>query len=492
MILRHRCWIRSLLGLMIAGCVMSSALAYASTEPPQPPPESLPDSPLLISAYATQARRDATQQELIGSAPVYLELYNTSEAPVAMTDWLVTVGMTDHRTIKIKLDSDKYMAPHQYSVVSFNGAVAGANFEISWQADRDGAFVSDYGVSKQGYAAFTTSLTQPSAVGNRQKELNTTSTGYTTTGRYHDDVRASIYQQPLYKPRMQFPLAPIEILANAQHCPPTDQRLLCGDYVKFYNPTEQPINFTGTRLRLGYQGQRLSTANTIPLDGNLAPGDYMIVRYDAQGEPLTITNTGGYVWLEDSYGLVTYPNTITQYSNATSATHSGQSWAYDAVTQQWGWAVPQPLAHNQLIPSQPTIAAASNSSLKPCRPDQYRNPSTHRCRKRSTTTTPKPCRANQFRNPASGRCKLLASLTGTTYKPCRPGWRRNAQTHRCRKIKAASTDVQGYAIQKVPPDSSSFLSWWLASGIGALVTGRLVWEWRHELSQWVRKLVHLE
>ena len=95
--------------------------------------------------------------------------------------------------------------------------------------------------------------------------------------------------------------------------------------------------------------------------------------------------------------------------------------------------------------------------VKPCRPDQYRNPETGRCKKISTRNTapsrvgnPKPCKPGQFRNPVTNRCKKIAQPisrptsrpASRNLKPCKPHQFRNPVTNRCKNKTPFAEDVR--------------------------------------------------
>ena len=69
---------------------------------------------------------------------------------------------------------------------------------------------------------------------------------------------------------------------------------------------------------------------------------------------------------------------------------------------------------------------------KPCRPDQFRNPETGRCKKIGTQKNPQP---RTTKNPPPMTTKNPPPMTTETKKkPCRPDQIRNPKTGRCKKI----------------------------------------------------------
>ena len=135
---------------------------------------------------------------------------------------------------------------------------------------------------------------------------------------------------------------------------------------------------------------------------------------------------------------------------------------------------------------------AETPSLKPCAPNQYRNPETNRCRLISTSSTSSssltPCREGQERNPDTNRCRSVSTKT-TELAPCKEGQERNPETNRCRNIVSmtdAPHEVKG--VQEVAQQQSSWYVWVV---VGLVVSGALAyagWEWRVEVQQFIVKL----
>ena len=236
------------------------------------------------------------------------ELYNSSTDIINLRDVaLVLFWEADNTQEVYELsESDVYLASKAHTVVSIGGTVPNASvqFESSLPS---GTSITQMQLQVNGYKpydkVFSTNQSQRMMLGE-------TSTGCSSTKCFLVDTRQNIYDSGLYAPStIDFPLAPIEISANPRQCSPTDTSLSCTEYVKFYNYTQEAVNFADTRLRIGYQGQTESSSNTVALSGTVQPGEYAIFHTTTEGAPLSITNSGGFVWLEDRYGLVHYPNT---------------------------------------------------------------------------------------------------------------------------------------------------------------------------------------
>ena len=128
-------------------------------------------------------------------------------------------------------------------------------------------------------------------------------------------------------------------------------------------------------------------------------------------------------------------------------------------------------------------------TIAPCRDGYYRSEETGRCRSIASVAakTLKPCPEGQFRNSSTGRCKKIAS-TDDMAKECSEGFERNPQTKRCRKIKSASMPTVGSAAAEVKQVAGATWGWWVFGGVSLLAVGYGVWQWRWEISQFVRKI----
>ena len=128
-------------------------------------------------------------------------------------------------------------------------------------------------------------------------------------------------------------------------------------------------------------------------------------------------------------------------------------------------------------------------TIMPCKDGYYRSEETGRCRSIASAAakTLKPCPEGQFRNSSTGRCKKIAS-TDDIAKECPEGFERNPQTKRCRKIKSASMPTVGSAAAEVKQVAGATWGWWVFGGVSLLAVGYGVWQWRWEISQFVRKI----
>lgn len=489
-------WLRGMLrsGALVSVLLLTSSVNAAQV--PDSPPLWLDESPLLITAqYVTNA------------TPVYFEIYNEGREAQKLEDWTLSLRWENPDVqLSIKLFDPSapgnenrvpYLPPDGYAVVGFNTSVTNALLPKSISPAPLGSELVEVRLEHGDFRPY---VTDDKLSEDQPYRLRQGTSSYTSTY----ELNAALYQDSsLYEiPEGEFPLAPVEILANPRSCSPLETDTACHEYVKFYNDTTVPISFDGTRLRIGSQ----ASADAVVLGGTVQSGEYAIFDKTESGMPLSITNSDGYVWLEDTYGLKTYQNTVTEYADASSSSHKGQSWAL--IDGTWQWAMPNPAGANiplpieekpdnssGLVPCRPDqfrnpatnrckLIASMATSLKPCAMNQFRNPETNRCKLVSSSASSlKPCAVNQYRNPATNRCKLIASAA-SQLKPCKPGQVRNPETNRCRKATGDVLPAADFAVTKVPDDNavSSPIGWLAFAGVGGLAVGYGVWEWRRELT----------
>lgn len=187
------------------------------------------------------------------------------------------------------------------------------------------------------------------------------------------------------------------------------------EFIELYNATDQPVVISECFIKID--------TDVMQLEGSVNPGYMVLFGYtlpNSAGASVTfITNTEEYE--------VVYPPDM----------DDDESWSLiDGVWQISSVATPG--AENLPSP-QAGGKGAVVSGLKPCRPDQFRNPETNRCKKRDIATTLKPCGPGQYRNLETNRCRNIAS-SSATLTPCRSDQYRNPETNRCRKLSSASTN----------------------------------------------------
>lgn len=494
--------------LLLLLCLFTFSLAsesFASAGGAEPPPPQPTSPDILITSLAGTGLLDN------------VEIYNQTDTPIDLSSWQLAFSVTDCALlapIGIPIPSG-WLLPKHY--LNFERAAAPQNpndfsvlFDFPDLALFSGCKLRSVQLSQAERLEQTVTITDFSKMPaqHKQRTLSPNSTR-SVTGDFVSDYKLAttpFYSEPLYSPPASSGLQILEMLPHARDCSPTDTTSPdCSDYIKLYNPTNATIDLSLYRLRVGYKGQNTSITNTFHFGQLLNPGKYFTLAARDDGDPISLTDTGNFVWLEDSYGVKTYGAPI-QYPSASSTSKVSWAWAFDGATWRWTSA-PHPFDANYFPPAEvvppaapdtPTYAPCSAhqyrspethrcrnlivsaSTLVPCKSNQVRNPETNRCRSvLATASSLQPCKAGQVRNPETNRCKSATSTNGQL-KPCQAGWERNPETNRCRKgsvLGSATTKVQDI---KAPVQSG--VRWLLIGGVvvGALAYG--LYEWRQELS----------
>ena len=282
-------------------------------------------------------------------------------------------------------------------------------------------------------------------------------------------------------------------------------------FIEIVNSGEKTVITTGCKLTVGDSGVRENIG-----DIKLKPGEFLTIKI--KNTNLKLPKTKGKVYLLDEAGSKI---DISEYNNMPK----GASWSL--VDDEWTrtFAITEGAANifKEYLDCQNgyernalgrCVKIAIPPVESPCPVGQYRHPETRRCRKieAAKTITPckdgyyrseetgrcrsiasaaaktlKPCPEGQFRNSSTGRCKKIAS-TDDIAKECPEGFERNPQTKRCRKIKSANMPTVGSAAAEVKQVAGATWGWWVFGGVSLLAVGYGVWQWRWEISQFVRKI----
>ena len=282
-------------------------------------------------------------------------------------------------------------------------------------------------------------------------------------------------------------------------------------FIEIINSGEKTVITTGCKLVVGDSGVRENIG-----DIELNPGEFLTIKI--KNTKLKLPKTKGKVYLLDEAGSKI---DISEYKNIPK----DASWSL--VDDEWMQTFMITENSENIFKEYPDcqngyernalgrcVKIATPPVESPCPVGQYRHPETLRCRKieAAKTITPckdgyyrseetgrcrsiasaaaktlKPCPEGQFRNSATGRCKKIAS-TDDIAKECPEGFERNPQTKRCRKIKSANMPTVGSAAAEVKQVAGATWGWWVFGGVSLLAVGYGVWQWRWEISQFVRKI----
>lgn len=511
-------YVRLLIGLLVCCSLVGNIPVRAIDTAPSEETTIKVDSPFLITGYSMTSYRLN-----------YIQLYNTGTAVVSLDGWSLyyTVEGVEH---PLTVTLGGMIKPHGSVVVADQSSVptalfryaapeleAGVNLRISSVrlAPLAGSSYLDHTITPS-YPSGSTAVDTVYGARNR----STTTGNYLTSFTATTQPPTQLIQDELYDRPTGTALRVVEVLANPRNCSPLEQAGDCRDYVKLYNPTPEEIDLSKFRIRSGHEGQSASTSNTAQLGGTLSAGAF--ASYE-----ISVTNSGGWIWLEDMYGMARYDETVVDYPDASAESKKSYSWALGLTG--WNWATPQPSAPNRLL--EPEDAEAVAGGLTPCAVDQYRNPETNRCNKIEATATLAPCRTDQYRSPETNRCRNLTA-TGTQLTPCATDEYRSPQTNRCRKLSTGSTSLTpckagqyrspetnrcrslatassqlkpctadqernaetnrcrkklqgdgkaGFAVVDEPSVSDNLMSWVALGGVGTVSLGYAGWEWRREL-----------
>lgn len=441
------------------------------------------DSPILVTGYAFN-----------GPKLLYVQLFNSSNEVIAVENWAVEYTISGQLApVEVgKLSGN--IKPGGYVVVGEKASTPAADFGYEI-AIPDGAAGNVNGIKlipAGNYAETAIVVKSDASLGYWKRNISASTGSYLSTfSSFVPDSTFVLYGKGLYEPAETATLQFTEILANPRNCSPLEQAGECLDFVKFYNPTSLPVDLSQFRLRVGYFGQNATSNNTFVLAGVVPAGGYFTTQTSADNRPISLTNSGSYVWLEDTYGMKRYDATVTEYPDASSDTKKGQAWAYDITDGTWKWTLQPNAAHGASIfvlpePPKPKVTAAS---LTPCKEGQYRSEETNRCRSLATATTAlAPCDDDEERNPATNRCRKIASLTNQELVPCKEGQERNPETNRCRNIAATSPPDTAFKAEPIAETGKAFMGWWALGGVGLLAVGYGIWEWRQEMLGAVQKV----
>ena len=282
-------------------------------------------------------------------------------------------------------------------------------------------------------------------------------------------------------------------------------------FIEIINSGEKTVITTGCKLTVGDSGVRENIG-----DIELNPGEFLTIKI--KNTKLKLPKTKGKVYLLDEAG-----------SKIDSAEYEklAKSSSWSLIDDEWMQTFMITENSENIFKEYPDcqngyernalgkcVKIATPPVENPCPAGQYRHPETRRCRKieAAKTITPckdgyyrseetgrcrsiasaaaktlKPCPEGQFRNSSTGRCKKIASADDIA-KECPEGFERNPQTKRCRKIKSANMPTVGSEAAEVKQVAGATWGWWVFGGVSLLAVGCGVWQWRWEISQFVRKI----
>ena len=282
-------------------------------------------------------------------------------------------------------------------------------------------------------------------------------------------------------------------------------------FIEIINSGEKTVITTGCKLTVGDSGVRENIGNI-----ELKPGEFLTIKI--KNTKLKLPKTKGKVYLQDEAGSKIDSAEYEKLAKSSSWSLIDDEWTQTFMITENSENIFKEYLDCQNGYERNALGRCVKIAIppveSPCPVGQYRHPETRRCRKieAAKTITPckdgyyrseetgrcrsiasaaaktlKPCPEGQFRNSSTGRCKKIAS-TDDIAKECPEGFERNPQTKRCRKIKSASMPTVSSAAAEVKQVAGATWGWWVFGGVSLLAVGYGVWQWRWEISQFVRKI----
>lgn len=256
-------------------------------------------------------------------------------------------------------------------------------------------------------------------------------------------------------------------------------------FIEIVNSGEKTVITTGCKLAVGDSGVRENIG-----DIELNPGEFLTIKI--KNTKLKLPKTKGKVYLLDEAGSKIDSAEYEKLAKSSSWSLIDDEWMQTfMITENSENIFKEYLdcqsgyERNALGKCVKIVIPLVESS---CPVGQYRHPETRRCRKIEATKTITPCKDGYYRSEETGRCRSIASAAAKTLKPCPEGFERNPQTKRCRKIKSANMPTVGSAAAEVKQVAGATWGWWVFGGVSLLTVGYGVWQWRWEISQFVRKI----
>lgn len=480
------------LSLVVPTFIVPSVVAEAVLIPTTP---TLPASPLMVTAY--QATSDGLD---------LIQIYNGSDALLLLDGTVLKYSRKSNPVVIESVPLSGYMLPNSHVVIAAVDVLTSSE-RVSFRYVPSGWEPKTLWVESTDYAVVTipSDLKTDGAIYKRSR----TSTGYSTAAAALNGqlVGGMLEADTLYSLPQSPALRFVEVLARAKSCPPFATDPACSDYIKLrVLPGFDNSQFGDYRVRTGSD---VSVTNTFSLANASLQGEYLLLRLRDDGAVLSLANGGGYLWLEDAYGLTRYENTLIEYANAGSEKYIDKSWALNDVLGVWQWGIPSPTGPNLFTLTNPELVVGpldcpvgkyrnpetnrcrsieeAVNALAACEEGKERNPVTNRCRSSITTatTTFTPCDPGQERNPLTNRCRSV--LSANSLMPCGEGQERNPDTNRCRKVVASSSESMP-EVKDVKSDmKAASQKWWLAGAAVLLAFGYAAYEWRQEIVHFAQK-----
>ena len=494
---------------------------HIANEPPKPELNSESESPKIDNSDKSTEENAPILISKISQDKKYVEIYNRTNQNVNLAGWKIEYyAGSDTETVG-KIFKDEVILANGFLVLSNDKMLAGAiKFDNNLGlAQSDGSVVL---LRLDGSVADTVGW------GNNSKSASSPIKGGVKIvwrcfidGNIIDSKFLSgknLNNQevvPYSRPNCKSPESKSESSRELNKCEGLKLNEIASNideqFIEIINSGEKTVITTGCKLTVGDSGVRENID-----DIELNPGEFLTIKI--KNTKLKLPKTKGKVYLLDEAG---------SKIDSTEYDKLSKSSSWSLIDDEWMQTFMITENSENIFKEYPDcqngyernalgrcVKIVTPPAESPCPVGQYRHPETRRCRKNEVakTITPckdgyyrseetgrcrsiasaaaktlKPCPEGQFRNSATGRCKKIAS-TDDIAKECPEGFERNPQTKRCRKIKSASMPTVGSAAAEVKQVAGATWGWWVFGGVSLLAVGYGVWQWRWEISQFVRKI----
>ncbi|MCJ1964866.1 lamin tail domain-containing protein [Candidatus Nanosynbacter sp. TM7-057] len=451
----------------------------------------------------------------------YVEIYNRTNQNVNLAGWKIEYHTGSGVETVGKIFKDEVISPNEFLVLSNDKMLAGAiKFDNNLGlAQNDGSVVlsrSDGSVADTvGWGNNSKSAGSPIKGGVKIVwrcfiDENIIDSKF-LSGKNLNNQEVEPYSRPNCKspepkPEPSKELNKCEGLKLSEIASNVDEQ-----FIEIINSGEKTVITTGCKLTVGYAGVRENIG-----DIELNPGEFLTIKI--KSTKLKLPKTKGKVYLLDEAGSQIDSAEYEKLAKSSSWSLIDDEWMQTfMITEnsenifkeyldcQSGYErnalgkcvkiatppaeSPCPAGQYRHLETRRCRKIEAEKTITPCKDGYYRSEETGRCRSIASAAakTLKPCPEGQFRNSATGRCKKIAS-TDDIAKECPEGFERNPQTKRCRKIKSASMPTVGSAAAEVKQVAGATWGWWVFGGVSLLAVGYGVWQWRWEISQFVRKI----
>ncbi len=248
------------------------------------------------------------------------------------------------------------------------------------------------------------------------------------------------------------------------------------EFIELHNTGEHSESLSSYSLVIG---KALEKSYAFP-DVQIEPGGYAVFKDSELG--FSLLNTNSKVGLKYNDQLI----------DETEYTDPKDDHAWSLAEGIWRYMKPSSPGVVNLAAVEPAESETpkEEASLKPCAPNQYRNPETNRCRLIATKTSSlQPCKQGQERSSGTNRCRNIGANSKEP-APCKEGQERNPETNRCRNVvKVTEIDYGVLGVQSEAAKDDNFLPWIIGGAVAAGVAVYALWEWRDGLARLWRRLV---